>query len=121
MMTRVVLHDLMLSLLLPAGLWSGSFGAAGGVREPAAGLASQSHVTIANFQFQPTSLTVHAGDTVVWENKDIVPHSVTDSRNAFDSGPIAPGSSWSLKTTAAGTYQYVCTLHPNMQATLIVK
>ena len=119
-MTHLTVHRLILSLLLPAGLWSGIFGVAGGVRESAAGSASPSQVTIANFQFQPTSLTVHAGDTVAWENKDIVPHTVTDSGGTFDSGSIAPGGSWSLKTTP-GSYQYVCTLHPNMKATLIVK
>ncbi|WP_263419457.1 cupredoxin domain-containing protein [Terriglobus albidus] len=121
MMTRLVLSRFILSLLLPAGLWSGTFGAKGGGLKSAAGSALPSHITIANFQFQPISLTVHTGDTVIWENRDIVPHTVTDSRGAFDSGSIAPGSSWNLKTTAAGTYQYVCTLHPNMKATLIVK
>jgi len=64
---------------------------------------------------------VLVGDTIVWTNKDMVPHTVTDTNGAFDSGELAPGKSWSLVAKKPGAYRYLCSLHPNMQAALTVK
>jgi plastocyanin len=77
-------------------------------------------VTINKFEFTPSTLTVHVGDTVVWLNKDIVPHTVS-APGDFDSGTFGPGKTWKLVTKKTGTFQYDCTLHPNMKGTLIVE
>jgi len=77
-------------------------------------------ISIEGMQFAPASFTVKQGDTVVWENRDMVPHTAT-ARGAFDSGPIAAGKTWRLVAKKAGRFEYVCTLHPTMKATLVVE
>lgn len=77
-------------------------------------------VTIEAMLFAPPSLTVRRGDTVVWVNKDLVPHTATAAK-AFDSGNIAPDKQWSYVARKPGRQAYVCTLHPTMKATLIVE
>ena len=78
-------------------------------------------VTIEGTSFQPEQLTVAAGDTVVWTNKDPFPHTATSKAGAFDSGSIAPDKSWKLTTVKKGEFDYLCTLHPTMKARLTVK
>jgi plastocyanin len=82
--------------------------------------AAEHVVTIEGVKFEPAAITLSRGDTVTWVNKDPFPHTVT-ARGAFDSGEIAAGKSWKLTSRVAGTFEYVCTLHPNMKGTLIVK
>ena len=74
--------------------------------------------------YYPRVITIDAGDTVVWINKDPFPHTVTSSgatNHAFDSGEIAPNRSWKLMVRDKGQFSYVCTLHPTMKASLVVK
>jgi plastocyanin len=83
--------------------------------------AAQTHtVVIEGVKYEPESLTVARGDTVLWVNKDPFPHTVT-SRGAFDSKDIAAGKSWKYTPRKAGDYSYICTLHPNMKGTLRVE
>lgn len=77
-------------------------------------------VAIKDFRYVPESLTVNAGDTIVWKNEDRAPHTAT-ARDIFDSGTIAYGKAWTLVADRKGTFAYICTLHPKMQATLIVQ
>ena len=84
------------------------------------GKASERHaVEIREFTFQPDTLRVAVGDTVVWTNRDVVPHTVTS--DVWDSGAVERGSSWVLVAAASDTIGYVCTLHPAMTGTLIVE
>jgi plastocyanin len=78
-------------------------------------------ITMENMQFQPARLTVKAGDSVVWINKDLFPHTATSKPEAFDSGQIAAGASWTFRTATAGEFPYVCSLHPTMEGTLRVE
>jgi plastocyanin len=78
-------------------------------------------VEIDGLKFSPSTLEVKAGDTVVWKNKDPFPHNVTADKNAFHSPDFGSGRSWTYKARTKGTFPYVCTLHANMKATLIVK
>lgn len=78
-------------------------------------------VVIHNFAFQPAELTVNVGDTIVWKNTDIVPHTVTAADGSFDSDEIKPGKSWKLVAKKAGTFAYACSPHPNMKGTFTVK
>ncbi len=78
-------------------------------------------VTIEGMKFQPEVLTVAAGDTVVWVNKDLVPHTATSPAGAFDSKMIAPDKSWKLTVRKRGEIAYTCTYHPTMKATLRVE
>jgi len=77
-------------------------------------------IVIDGMKMTPQTLTVKAGDRIVWNNKDVVPHTAT-AKGVFDSGSIAVGKSWSHAAPKPGTYDYVCTFHPGMKATLVVK
>lgn len=79
-------------------------------------------VKIAGMRFEPDTLTVGRGDTIVWANDDPVAHTVTSvAAGAFDSRTIAPGGRWTHHAAAPGRYPYACAFHPTMRATLIVK
>lgn len=77
-------------------------------------------VVIEGTKFEPQTLTVKSGDTVVWLNKDPFPHTVT-AKGVFDSHNIAAIRSWKYTTRKAGEYNYICSLHPNMNGSLIVQ
>ena len=78
-------------------------------------------VTIDASTYDPEELTVNAGDTVIWVNKDLVAHTATSQAGRFDSGAIMPGKSWKYKVNRTGDFAYTCTYHPTMKATLRVK
>lgn len=78
-------------------------------------------VHIRAFRFAPVADTVQAGDTVLWVNDDIVPHTATALGKEFDSKSIDVGASWRHATRVPGSYEYECTLHPTMRGTLVVR
>jgi plastocyanin len=78
-------------------------------------------VALRGMNYLPATLTVNAGDTIVWKNEDIVPHTATDRRKNFDSGSIAPGDSWRYVANRKGTYFYYCSFHPNTKGKLVVR
>jgi plastocyanin len=86
--------------------------------------SNQSHdISITdNMQFDPEELTISVGDTVTWTNNDGMSHTATstDGPEAFDSGNIGSGNTWSFTFTEAGTYEYKCNYHSSMTATIIV-
>ena len=77
-------------------------------------------VTIDGARFSPAVLTVNAGDTVVWVNKDILAHTATAKDGSFDSKVIQPGKSWRFVVKRKGTVAYTCSFHP-MNGMLTVK
>lgn len=82
----------------------------------------QTHtVIIEGMRFQPAALTVAAGDTIVWINKDLVPHTATSAAGDFDSKDIQSSGSWRYKVSTKGDFAYICTFHPTMKAMLRVK
>jgi plastocyanin len=78
-------------------------------------------VTIEGMRFQPEVLTVAPGDTVVWVNKDLVPHTVTSKAGGFHSEDIQADKSWRYTIQTTGEFAYICTFHPTMKAMLRVK
>ena len=78
-------------------------------------------VTIEGMRFQPESLTVARGDTVMWVNKDLVPHTATSDAGSFDSQIIQADQSWRFTAKKKGEFPYICTFHPTMKAALRVK
>jgi amicyanin len=88
--------------------------------------SNDADVEIKNFAFSPAGLTVKVGTTVTWTNNDQVAHTVTvDEANEADpdfadSGSINPGETYSYTFTQAGTYDYHCTPHPMMKASVTV-
>ena len=78
-------------------------------------------VTIDNFTFNPQRLTVTAGSTVTWTNKDDIPHAIASSNALFRSGAFDTDGNYSFTFTTPGTYQYFCYLHPHMTGTIVVE
>ena len=74
-------------------------------------------------QFVPASDNAKVGQIVQWTNPGTVAHTITfDSSNAscLTDSQIAPGASWEVKFTQAGSYTYKCTIHPGMNGSLTV-
>lgn len=102
------------------------------------GSNSANVVKVENYVFSPAQITVAAGTTVTWVNKDTVGHTITEgdadspkqaARRVFDSSNqaqtgqpmlIEPGQSWSFTFTTPGTYQYYCIPHPFMKGQITV-
>jgi plastocyanin len=70
--------------------------------------------------FSPNPLTVSAGTTVTWTNRDSTTHTVTGNSGAFN-GTVNPNSQFSFTFATAGTFTYHCTIHPGMVATVTVQ
>jgi plastocyanin len=101
--------------------------AAAGLFVLAAGLGAASatpggvQVAIKDFDFRPMDVTVPVGGSVTWKNLDAEPHTVTSTGGAFRSEALDQGESYTQKFTRAGVYKYICTIHPNMRATVTVR
>ncbi|MEO8711589.1 MAG: plastocyanin/azurin family copper-binding protein [Parafilimonas sp.] len=77
-------------------------------------------VEIKDMKFQPAELTVQKGDTVVWINRDIVAHDVTQQPDkTWTSSPLTMGQSWSLVATQNA--DYYCSIHVIMKGKLVVQ
>ncbi len=80
---------------------------------------TQEHIVeITGFKFIPDSLTVKAGDTITWINKDIVPHTASADDNSFDTGELKQDESGSITVSSDQTISYFCKFHPSMKAKL---
>ena len=86
-----------------------------------AALADTHVIVIENMRYTPASLTIKRGDRVVWENKDLFPHTATADTNAFDSDDLPSERSWAWDAEKLGDYAYHCAYHPMMTARLIVR
>jgi amicyanin len=79
-------------------------------------------VKIDNFSFAPTTLTVPAGATVTWVNQDDVPHIVVSKNGRdFKSPVMDTDQKFSHSFPQAGTYDYYCSIHPQMTGRVVVK
>jgi plastocyanin len=84
-------------------------------------LAALLTVAIKDFAYTPKTLTVNAGDSVHFVNKDDEAHTVTLQGGGFDSGGLDTGDSFTYHFTKPGTYTYFCALHPYMKGTIVVR
>ena len=76
---------------------------------------------IEGFAFVPDRIVVRAGDTVVWTNADIAPHTATAADGSWDTGKIGGGASAEVAFTEAGTWAFTCAYHPNMKGEITVE
>jgi len=77
-------------------------------------------VSIANFAFDPQTITITVGSAIKWTNNDTVTHTSTSDTNVWDSGNIAPTDSYTHTFNTAGSYPYHCAIHTNMHGTVVV-
>ena len=83
--------------------------------------ASDPADTIADYSFSPATITVNVGDTVTWTNQGKQPHTATASDGSFNTGTLHTGQSGSHTFTKAGTFAYICSIHPFMHGTVVVQ
>jgi plastocyanin len=66
-------------------------------------------------------MTIAPGTTVRWKNLDGEPHTVRSIDTSFRSDPLDQNDSFAFRFDKPGTYRYVCSIHPQMVGTIVVK
>jgi amicyanin len=82
--------------------------------------AASEAVIIQNFAFSPATVTIKVGTTLTWTNRDQDPHTVSATSGAFHSPTLSTGQSYQYTFTTPGRFDYLCTIHPFMTATVVV-
>lgn len=100
---------------MPGMRMSGSSGTA-----PQGAPVASNTVSIKGFAFAPATVSVTAGTTVTWTNKDEEPHTVAATGGQFRSSPLTSGKTFRYTFTKPGRYSYLCTIHPFMRGTVVV-
>ena len=123
---RRAMAVLLAAVIAVLGLVVGNGSAAGstdvGDRTAAVSTILPNTVVIKNFAFGPATMVAAPGTQITVVNQDKAPHTMTAVNKAFDTGTIAGGQRGVLTAPSTpGTYPYVCTIHPSMTGTLIVK
>jgi len=97
----------------------------GGGRNSSGGPSQQGSATetivIEDYAYSPGNLQVPVGARVTWTNRDSAPHSATAKAGSWDTGILAKGASATLAFPSAGTFDYYCSIHPNMKSRLVVQ
>jgi amicyanin len=107
-------------MMLGNGFWS--------VNQKGLGASAQqkpatAEVNIDNFSFSPNELTIPAGTTVTWTNRDDIPHTVvsSDDPKAFKSKVMDTDDKFSFTFSKPGTFPYFCSVHPKMVGKVVVQ
>ena len=83
--------------------------------------AASAEVKIDNFSFGPATITVSAGTTVTWTNRDDIPHTVVSDDKVFKSKVLDTDEKFSFTFDKAGNFPYFCSIHPKMTGKVIVQ
>ena len=86
--------------------------------KPATSANEANTVLIENFEFNPKTTTIKAGETVTWLNMDSVPHSISSS--SFSSATFGQDETFTYEFDKAGIYDYSCGIHPSMKGKVVV-
>ena len=86
-------------------------------------------VVIQDFEFSPaiarSTVAMEgagaSGSNLRWVNRGRVAHWVTADRGAFDSGPLAPGATFTFTVRTEGVLEYHCNIHPSMKGQIVVE
>ena len=77
-------------------------------------------IRISGFAFSPNRLEIKAGDTVIWMNEDIAPHTATASDGSWDTGTLETGMEARILFGSPGDFEFVCAFHPHMTGTISI-
>ena len=124
---RGVERAVLIVLLVAGALWvSALFGFASGYisadppqQSPYASGNEPAEITISGFDFGDP-ITVDAGTEVRVSNRDTTAHTWTSLTGLFDSETIDPGESFEFTFDTAGTFEFLCVIHPQMTGTITV-
>lgn len=76
-------------------------------------------IDIKGIAFNPATVQVQKGDTLVFTNHDFLPHTATARDQSWDSGSLAPNASY--RTVVQKSGEYYCRFHPNMVGRITVR
>jgi plastocyanin len=83
--------------------------------------ATGAEIEIDNFAFTPATITVPVGTQVTWTNKDDITHNVVSADKTIKSKALDTNDKFTFIFTQAGTFSYVCSIHPRMKGTVVVQ
>lgn len=92
----------------------------GSAPAPSGDAARSEKVEIVDFAYDPDPVTIEEGGKVIWQNEDSEPHTATADDGSFDTGTLDEGKRGSETFKEAGTYAYICSIHPDMTGTVEV-
>lgn len=92
----------------------------GNAAAPSGDAVRSAEVEIEDFSYRPNPVTIEEGGKVIWKNRDSAPHTATAADGSFDTGTIDEDKLKSETFKQAGTYEYVCSIHPQMHGTVEV-
>ena len=101
-------------------LGTGLAGTVAGTPAAAPAATDEVRVAIVNFAFDAATIEVPVGTTVTWTNDDATPHTATSVDKIWDSNILNQGESFSYTFEEAGTFDYLCSLHPSMVGQVVV-
>ena len=104
----------------PASSSSGTTGCTAGTASAGSAAADVKVSATDALQFSPTTTTAKVGQVVQWTNTGSVLHNITFDQGCLTDSAFQPGATWEIKFTAAGTYNYKCTIHPGMDAKITI-
>lgn len=78
-------------------------------------------VKVDNFSFSPQTITIKPGTTVIWTNRDDIPHTVVSDDKIFKSKVLDTDEKFSFTFDKAGNFPYFCSVHPKMTGKVIVQ
>ena len=116
----IVIGYLVLAVAGPVAMVRANRPAESAEAAPAGGApaAGAPVVSMENIAFAPETLTVRPGTEVLFDNRDVAPHTVTAEALGIDSGTINPGRSFKLVVNQS--LDYICTIHPSMKAKILL-
>jgi plastocyanin len=118
MRRRLCIAGLAAVMIAMVLLLAGSPSITANTQQPAAATAE---VRVDNFSFGPGTLTVAAGTTVTWTNRDDIPHTVVSTDGVFKSKVLDTDEKFSYTFTKPGTFPYFCSIHPKMTGNVAVQ
>ena len=87
--------------------------------QPASAQGQTHRIEMKAVAFAPAQLAVRVGDTLEWDNGDIVDHTATSKDGGFDVN-VLPGHKGSAMVNRPGSFGYICRYHPNMTGQIVV-
>ena len=118
MRKRVYMAGLAVVVVAATVLLARSTGVSANAQQQA---AATTDVKIDNFSFGPGTLTVAAGTTVTWTNRDDIPHNVVSTDGVFKSKVVDTDEKFSYTFAKAGNFPYFCSIHPKMIGKIVVQ
>ena len=120
-MEKTMMKVVMCAVLVAAAGWVAGNGTHLFAAAAAPAANGPVEVKIDNFSFGPAELTVAAGTTVTWTNRDDIPHTVVSTDKMFKSRVLDTDEKFSFTFSKAGTFPYSCSIHPKMTGKVVVR